>query len=119
MNEAYKQKVRVIEPQSNVRIIPAAAREGTDKITNRKKKVCAYCRVSTDQEDQKTSYDLQVAHYKDFIRKNQLWEFSGIYADEGISGTSIKNRTNFIRMIEDCKAGKIDMIITKLSLIHI
>jgi len=47
-----------------------------------KKRVCAYCRVSTDQEEQKTSYELQVDHYTDFISKNELWEFSGIYADE-------------------------------------
>ena len=78
-----------------------------------KKKVCAYCRVSTDLEDQKTSYHSQITHYSDYIKKNKDWIFVGIYADEGITGTQIKNREQFIRMIDDCKLGKIDIIIAK------
>lgn len=78
-----------------------------------KKKVYAYCRVSTDLEDQKTSYHSQITHYSDYIKKNKDWIFVGIYADEGITGTQIKNREQFIRMIDDCKLGKIDIIIAK------
>lgn len=79
----------------------------------RKKRVCAYCRVSTDMEDQRTSYYSQINHYSEYIKKNKDWEFVGIYADDGITGTQIKNRDEFIRMIEDCKASKIDIIIAK------
>lgn len=82
-------------------------------INNIKKKVCAYCRVSTDFEDQRTSYYSQINHYTDMIKKNKNWVFAGIYADDGITGTQIKNRLEFIRMIEDCQDGKIDIIIAK------
>jgi DNA invertase Pin-like site-specific DNA recombinase len=78
-----------------------------------KKRVCAYCRVSTDTEEQLSSYETQVSYYEDYIKKRPDWEFSGIYADEGITGTNTKKRTDFHRMIDDCLAGKIDMIITK------
>jgi len=105
--------VNKVEPRATVRLIPAVGPKMTKTNTIPKKRVCAYCRVSTDQEEQQTSYELQVEHYTDFIQKNELWEFCGVYADEGISGTSIKNRTDFLRMIDDCKAGKIDFIITK------
>lgn len=113
MSLNYQSEVQRFESSSNVRVIPAMNR--SSQLENRivKKKVCAYCRVSTDQEDQQSSYELQVEHYSSFIKKNDLWEFSGVYADEGISGTSIKNRDEFMRMIADCEAGKIDMIITK------
>ena len=77
------------------------------------KKVCAYCRVSTNQNDQLSSFELQITHYTDLIRRNPSWKFSGIYADRGASGTSIHRRSNFLHMIDDCKAGKIDLIITK------
>ncbi|WP_235814640.1 recombinase family protein [Propionispora sp. 2/2-37] len=79
----------------------------------RKKRVAAYCRVSTDQEEQLSSYEAQVNYYTNYIEKHPDYEFAGIYADEGISGTTTKKREQFNRMIEDCKAGKIDMIITK------
>ncbi|KUO74462.1 MAG: resolvase [Desulfosporosinus sp. BRH_c37] len=82
--------------------------------SNRAKlRVCAYCRVSTDNEEQLSSYEAQVTHYTDYIKRNQDWAFSGIFADEGISGTNTKKRVKFNRMIEDCMAGKIDMVITK------
>ena len=77
------------------------------------KKVCAYCRVSTDSEEQQTSYNSQIKHYTDKIKSNPEWEFVGIYADEGISGTQVKKRTEFMRMIDDALNGKIDMIIAK------
>lgn len=78
-----------------------------------RKKVCAYCRVSTNSNDQLSSFKLQVSHYTEYILSNQAWKFGGIYADEGASGTSVNKRPNFLRMIEDCKLSKIDLIITK------
>ena len=82
-------------------------------IKEHKKKACAYVRVSTDNDDQLNSYESQINHYTDVIKNNKDWKFVGIYADEGISGTQIKNRTQFQKMIEDCKNGKIDVIIAK------
>lgn len=76
-------------------------------------RVAAYCRVSTDSEDQIESYKAQVAHYTDAIAKNPRWRFVEIYADEAISGTQTKNRKAFMRMIRDCEKGKIDLILTK------
>ncbi len=78
-----------------------------------KKRVCAYCRVSTDTDEQLSSYEAQVTYYEEYIKKRPDWEFAGIYADEGITGTNTKNRTDFNRMIDDCLAGRIDLIITK------
>ena len=100
----------------NVMVIPArrqvrnTARQQEDKP---KLRVAAYCRVSTDSDEQATSSEAQVEHYTEFIQKNPEWEFAGIYADDGISGTNTKNRDEFNRMIEDCEAGTTDMIITK------
>lgn len=76
-------------------------------------RVAAYCRVSTDSEDQIESYKAQVAHYSEAIAKNPQWRFVDIYADEGITGTMAKKRPNFMRMIRDCDKGKIDLILTK------
>lgn len=73
-----------------------------------KKKVAAYCRVSTDQEEQLSSYENQVRYYTEIITRNPDYEMVDIYADEGISGTNTKKRDNFNRMIEDCRGGKID-----------
>ena len=75
--------------------------------------MAAYCRVSTDQEEQLSSYDAQVRFYTGYINNHPDFDFAGIYADEGITGTNTKKREQFNKMIEDCKAGKIDMIITK------
>lgn len=77
------------------------------------KRVCAYARVSTDSEEQLTSYSSQIKHYSEKIKSNPNWEFVGVYADEGISGTQVKNRTEFQKMIDDALNGKIDMIIAK------
>lgn len=76
-------------------------------------RVAAYCRVSTDSEDQLESYKAQVAYYTDAIAKNPKWRMVDIYADEGITGTSDRKRDNFMRMIRDCNKGKIDLILTK------
>ena len=75
--------------------------------------MAAYCRVSTDQEEQLLSYENQVNYYTNYISENPLYEYAGTYADEGISGINTKKRDEFNRMIADCRAGKIDMIITK------
>ena len=77
------------------------------------KRVAVYARVSTDDPRQTSSYELQRNHYQDVVSRHPNWELIEIYADEGISGTSLKHRDAFVRMINDCKAGKIDMIITK------
>lgn len=99
----------------NITVIPARKRVGNTVTAEEKPKlkVAAYCRVSTDSEEQASSYEVQVEHYTQFIQKNSEWELAGIFADDGISGCNTKNRSEFIRMIEECMAGKIDMIITK------
>ena len=98
-----------------VTMIPARRRVGnTVKEEEQPKlRVAAYCRVSTDSDEQATSYEAQVEHYTEFIKKNPEWEFAGIFADDGISGTNTKKREEFNRMIEECMSGRIDMVITK------
>ena len=76
-------------------------------------KVAAYARVSTDQEEQQTSYETQVRYYTDYIQAHPGWDFVEVYADEGITGTSTSKREGFRRMIDDAFAGKIDLILTK------
>ena len=83
------------------------------RTVQRQLRVAAYCRVSTDQEEQLTSYEAQVAYYTDKIMTNPEWTMAGIFADEGITGTSAKKRPEFLRMIRMCKRGKIDVILTK------
>lgn len=97
-----------------VTLIPARRKtaRNADKADN-KIKVAAYCRVSTDSDEQAGSYEIQVDHYTDYINRNPCWELAGIYADDGISGTNTRNREGFNRMIEDCMNGRIDMVITK------
>lgn len=82
-------------------------------VRNRKIRVAAYCRVSTDSEEQLNSYETQKTYYTKLIAENPNWNDAGIFADEGISGISMKNRDAFNRMIAACKRGRIDMIITK------
>jgi len=101
-------KVIVIEPKSHR---PSRGSHGS-KI-RLKKRVCAYARVSTDFEDQLNSYKAQINEYTKKINDNEEWIFQGMYADEGISGTSIKKRPQFMQMIQDAKEGKIDLILTK------
>jgi len=76
-------------------------------------RVAAYCRVSTDQEEQLNSFENQVDYYTTYISNKPLYKMAGIYADEGISGTNTKKREQFKKMIADCEAGKIDLVITK------
>ena len=77
------------------------------------KRVCAYCRVSTDSSEQKTSYASQLSYYSKMIGEKEDWVFAGIYADEARSGTKVAKRDDFQQMLHDCRLGKIDMIITK------
>ncbi len=76
-------------------------------------RVCAYCRVSTDNDEQLSSFELQQAHYRQLVEEHPNWDLKHIYADEGISGTSLKNRDAFNNMIEACRRGEYDLIITK------
>ena len=76
-------------------------------------RVAAYCRVSTKEEEQASSYEAQCEYYTDKIMSNKEWTMAGIFADEGITGTSTKKRTEFLRMIRQCKQKKIDLILTK------
>ena len=99
-------------PQKEVQIIPAK-KDLIPDTDLKKLRVCAYCRVSTDEDTQASSYELQVQNYTKMIQENPEWEFAGIFADEGISGTSVLHRKHFLEMIEKCKAGEIDLIITK------
>ena len=80
---------------------------------NRKRRVAAYARVSTDKDEQYTSYESQIKYYTEYIQKHPEWEFSGMYADEGITGTCMKRRDSFKKMVQDALDGKIDLIITK------
>jgi len=98
----------------SITVIPARAnRINLANIEPQKKRMAAYCRVSTDQLEQLSSYEAQVNYYTAFINNSPEYEMVKVYADEGISGTNIKKREQFNKMIEDCKFGKIDAIITK------
>lgn len=102
------------ENQKEVTVIPAKQVYGKDKNLEKKKlKVAAYCRVSTAQEQQENSYLSQIMYYSEKIKSNKEWHFVDVYADEGISGTSTKNRNDFKKLLLDCKKGKIDLILTK------
>lgn len=98
----------------NVEIIPAKPKFIRQGLTEQPKlKVAAYCRVSTSEDEQLSSFEAQREYYYSHITSNPSWEYAGIFADEGISGTSTKKREQFNKMIEECLSGKIDMIITK------
>ena len=92
--------------------IPAKS-EPQKQETKRQLRVAAYCRVSTDEEEQLTSYEAQQSYYTDYIMKNRDWAMAGIFADEGITGTSARKRPEFLRMIRLCKKKKIDVVLTK------
>ena len=96
---------------SELTIIPA---KPPKTITDgRKRRVAAYIRVSTDNDEQKSSFELQKNHYTEYVKAQPGWELIGIYADEGISGTQIKHREALQTLLRDCDAGKVDYIITK------
>ena len=98
-----------------ITIIPARLDQATFMPLDQpvKRKVAGYARVSTDSDEQKTSYEAQVRYYTNYIKSRDDWEFVNVYTDEGISGTNTKHRSGFNRMIEDALAGEIDLIVTK------
>jgi len=100
--------VRILSPNKN-----GGPGNGFNGYQLTKKRVAAYCRVSSDSLDQKTSYDAQVDEYTKRIMANPEWEMVKVYADEGISGTSTKNRKQFNEMIDAARSGRIELIITK------
>ncbi|MBZ9622818.1 recombinase family protein [Clostridium sp. FP2] len=95
-------------------VIEAKREKTTGEPSNQnKKRVCAYCRVSSQSEEQENSFDAQVTHYNEYIQSKSEWEFLGIYSDEGISGTSTSKRVGFRQMLFDASNKKFDMIICK------
>ena len=98
--------VQVIPPTIN----PATRRPNTSTV---KRRVAGYARVSTDNEEQETSYEAQVDYYTNYIKNNPSWSFVNVYTDDGISALSTKNRTGFNTMVADALNGKIDLIVTK------
>lgn len=97
-------KIRIIAPANNIQKTTARTHQ---------LRVVAYCRVSTEQEEQLNSYEVQKQAYTEKINSNPEWKLAGIYADKGITGTSVKKRDGFNDMIKFCKRGKVDMIIVK------
>ena len=109
--EKIRRRYKGINPEE-LEVIPALPQQDIFK-AEKMLRVAVYARVSTDDPRQTSSYELQKNHYQDVVNKNPNWTLVEIYADEGISGTSLQHRDAFKRMIADCKAGKIDLIITK------
>ena len=109
--ERIRNRYKGIDPDE-LDVIPAIVQENfyEDK---KEKRVAVYARVSTDDPRQTSSYELQKNHYQNLVTRHENWDLQEIYADEGISGTSLLHRDAFNRMIADCKAGKVDMIVTK------
>lgn len=101
--------------QRKVTTIPATINKftATPVASKKKRRVAGYARVSTDSDEQQTSYEAQVDYYTNYIKGRDDWEFAGLYSDEGISATNTKHREGFNRMVADALAGKIDLIITK------
>jgi len=100
---------------SSIRVIPATIHRTSAQSSNRSniRRTAAYARVSTDSEEQMTSYEAQVDYYTKYIKERTDWEFVGIYTDEGISAVNTKKRDGFNKMVADALAGKIDLIVTK------
>ena len=129
MNENEQKTGSVADQKSKIRerykgidpdeldVIPALPQEDIFAVEN-EQRVAVYARVSTDDPRQTSSYELQKNHYHDVISKSPNWKLVQIYADEGISGTSLQHRDQFKLMIEDCKKGQIDLIVTKSVLRH-
>ena len=100
-------------PEKKIIVIPAKNESPQEQAKKRNLRVAAYCRVSTGDEEQLTSYENQKAFYTEKIMKNPEWTMVDIFADEGITGTSTCRRKDFLRMIRQCRQGKIDMILAK------
>ena len=101
------------DEKPRVIIIPPKPELKQTAAVTKQLRVAAYCRVSTKEEEQASSYEAQCEYYTDKIMSNKDWTMAGIFADEGITGTSTKKRTEFLRMIRQCKQKKIDLILTK------
>lgn len=101
------------DEKPRVIIIPPKPELQQTTAVTKQLRVAAYCRVSTKEEEQASSYEAQCEYYTDKIMSNKEWTMAGIFADEGITGTSTKKRTEFLRMIRQCKQKKIDLILTK------
>ena len=105
---------QTVQQERRIHIIPATKpTTAPGHASGQRQRVAAYCRVSTDSEEQLTSYTAQKAYYTQKIDENPDWEMAGIYADKGITGTSMKKRVEFKKMIAACKRGRIDLILTK------
>ncbi len=101
-------------PARNVTVIPPKAQEPQNGQPSRKKlRVAAYCRVSTDKDEQLNSFEVQKTYYTEKIASNPNWKMAGLFADEGITGTSMKKRDEFQRMLRHCREGRIDLILVK------
>ena len=103
----------MIDEKPRVIVIPPKPELLQTTAVKKQLRVAAYCRVSTKEEEQASSYEAQCEYYTDKIMSNKEWTMAGIFADEGITGTSTKKRTEFLRMIRQCKQKKIDLILTK------
>lgn len=99
--------------QSDMRIVVIPAKPRGEIQRTSRLKVAAYCRVSTDQEEQESSYEAQISYYTEKINNNSDWQMAGIFADDGITGTQAKKRPEFQKMIRLCRQRKIDLILTK------
>lgn len=98
---------------SRLIVIPPVRESAQSQAAKRQLRVAAYCRVSTDDEEQLTSYEAQMSYYTNKIASNPDWAMAGVFADEGKTGTSVKSRKDFQRMIRQCRRGQIDLILTK------
>ena len=99
--------------QKRIREIPANPLLQDTRKRKKNLRVAAYCRVSTEEEEQQSSFEVQVNYYTEKITHHYGWTLAGIFADDGISGVHVKKRTQFLEMIELCKKKKIDLILTK------
>ena len=103
----------ILPVQKTVSLIPANPIALQERTRKKKLRVAAYCRVSTDQEEQQSSYQAQIDYYTAKINGNKDWTLAGIFADEGITGTSAKKRTEFLKLMKLCEKGKVDLVLTK------
>ena len=113
MMQTVAYQPRMVMPTPVVEIIPASVQHTVKVVERKNLRVAAYCRVSTDHEEQQSSYKTQIEYYTNYIKENPNWKFVKIFADEGLSATSTAKRKEFLEMMEMCKEGKIDLILTK------
>ena len=104
---------QITQGVKTVREIPPLIKPEEKQTSFRQLRVAAYCRVSTDSDEQEMSFEAQRDYYTEKIMRNPEWTMAGIFADEGLSGTQAQSRPQFMKMIGQCRKGNIDMIITK------